>query len=40
MLYSKTAVVTGTSSGIGEATARLSAQKRQNIVLAARHEDR
>ena len=39
-LTGKTAVVTGASSSIGEATARLFAQERCNVVLAARREDR
>jgi NADP-dependent 3-hydroxy acid dehydrogenase YdfG len=39
-LAGKTAVVTGASSGIGEATARLLARQNCNVVLAARREDR
>lgn len=39
-LAGKTAVVTGASSGIGEATARLLARQNCNVVLAARRENR
>lgn len=39
-LASKVVVVTGASSGIGEATARLFAHKGAKVVLAARRADR
>jgi NADP-dependent 3-hydroxy acid dehydrogenase YdfG len=39
-LAGKTAIVTGASSGIGEATARLLAREGCNVALAARREDR
>ena len=37
---SKVVIITGASSGIGEATARLLAQKGAKLVLAARREER
>ncbi|WP_078382087.1 SDR family oxidoreductase [Sutcliffiella halmapala] len=39
-LKSKVVIVTGASSGIGEATAKLLAQNGAKVVLAARREDR
>ena len=39
-MKSKVVVVTGASSGIGEETARLLAQKGHRLVLCARREDR
>lgn len=39
-LKSKVIIITGASSGIGEATARLLAQNQAKVVLAARKEDR
>lgn len=39
-LADKTAIITGPSSGIGEATARLLTKRGCNVVLAARREDR
>ena len=40
MLKGKVAVVTGASSGIGEATARALAERRAAVVLVARAEDK
>lgn len=40
MIDGKTIVITGASSGIGEATARLLAEKGANVVLGARREDK
>lgn len=39
-LAGKTAIVTGASSGIGEATARLLVERGCNVALAARREER
>jgi NADP-dependent 3-hydroxy acid dehydrogenase YdfG len=39
-LYGKVAVITGASSGIGEATAEALAAERASVVVAARREDR
>lgn len=40
MIEHKVAIITGASSGIGEATARLLASRGAKIVLGARREDR
>jgi len=40
ILADKVVIITGASSGIGEATARALAKKRSNLVLAARRSDR
>lgn len=39
-LNSKVVIITGASSGIGKATARLLADQGNKIVLAARREER
>jgi len=39
-LSEKTVVITGASSGIGEETARILAQKGAKVVLGARRVDR
>ena len=39
-LENKTAFITGASSGIGQACARVMAQAGANLILAARREDR
>ena len=40
MIKGKVLVITGASSGIGEATAKLLASKGAKVVLGARREDR
>jgi len=40
MIKDKVVIITGASSGIGEATARLLASKGANVVLGARREDK
>ncbi|MFJ7152521.1 SDR family NAD(P)-dependent oxidoreductase [Streptomyces sp. NPDC100445] len=40
LLHGKTVVITGASSGIGAAAARLFAEEEGRVVLAARREDR
>jgi NADP-dependent 3-hydroxy acid dehydrogenase YdfG len=40
MIKDKVVIITGASSGIGEATARLLAQRGARVVLGARREDR
>lgn len=40
MLHEKTILITGASSGIGAAAARLFARAGANLMLAARREDR
>lgn len=39
-IQSKVVIITGASSGIGEATAKLLAQNGAKVVLAARREER
>ena len=39
MIKNKVVVITGASSGIGEATAKLLATKGAKVVLGARRED-
>lgn len=40
MIKDKVAIITGASSGIGEATAKLLASKGAKVVLGARREDK
>lgn len=40
MIRDKVAIITGASSGIGEATAKLLAGKGAKVVLGARREDK
>src|SRR5438045_367598 len=40
MIKDKVVIITGASSGIGEATAKLLARKRAKIVLGARRADK
>jgi NADP-dependent 3-hydroxy acid dehydrogenase YdfG len=40
MIKDKVVIITGASSGIGEATARLLASRRAKVVLGARREDK
>lgn len=40
MIKDKVVIITGASSGIGEAAAKLLAQKGAKVVLGARREDK
>jgi NADP-dependent 3-hydroxy acid dehydrogenase YdfG len=40
MIKDKVVIITGASSGIGEATAKLLARKGAKVVLGARREDK
>jgi NADP-dependent 3-hydroxy acid dehydrogenase YdfG len=40
MIKDKVVIITGASSGIGEATAKLLASKGANVVLGARREQK